>query len=478
MSFEVRVKPGEVLGGKYRVDHALGAGGMGVVLAATHVTLGQRVALKLMLEAATKDPLQVERFLREARAAARLRSAHSARVLDVDSLPSGEPYIVMELLEGEDLDAVIQAHGALSPSVACAYILQACEAVAEAHGLGIIHRDLKPKNLFLTRSLEGHPLVKVLDFGVAKHVGIAGDAALTSTTEIFGSPFYMSPEQMRSAKGVDARSDVWSLGVCLFELLTGRSPFEASTVAEVCAMVLKDPAPPPSRYAPALSPELDAVVLRCLSKDPDARFPSIAELAHALEPFVGVTGSSERIERVAAGAAEAATRGAALAGALRSLDGNTQTDPTWGAGVTQKRRRRSQLWIAVPVLSAAVGCVVLLVASLSRAPASAGSSAPSLADDLEPTLAVTASAPGAPPAAAYVQEALGAPGAPESPEPLEALQAPEPNIEAPRSASASAPAASALLGPPAEAPRQTPAVKRRPVKAPAPRATTDPGARW
>jgi len=291
-----QVKPGDVLaGGKYRVEHLLGTGGMGVVVAARHVQLGQRVALKMMLADAASDPSSAERFAREARAAVRLQSPHTARVLDVGRLNDGAPYLVMEYLEGQDLDRVLETQGPLSPMTAVGYLVQACEALAEAHGLGMIHRDIKLKNLFLTRSVDGRALLKILDFGLVKTAGPVGEISLTTSSAIFGSPRYMSPEQLRSAKDVDARSDIWSVGVCLYELLTGRVPFDAAGIIEIGAKVLQEAVAPPSGWATDLPRELDAVVVRCLEKDPDDRFQSVAELAFALAPWTALEGSAQRV---------------------------------------------------------------------------------------------------------------------------------------------------------------------------------------
>jgi tRNA A-37 threonylcarbamoyl transferase component Bud32 len=293
-----QIKAGDVLDRKYRVERVLGTGGMGMVVLCRHVQLGQRVALKFMLKEALADPSNAERFAREARSAVRLQSPHTARVLDVGKLKNGEPYMVMEYLDGKDLDEVVRTSGPLPPHVAVDFILQACEAFAEAHGLGMIHRDIKPKNLFLAQTVDGRPLVKVLDFGLAKTIGAMGDISLTATSAVFGSPQYMSPEQMRSAKDVDTRSDIWSIGVCLYELLTTRVPFDAANLAEICAMVLKDPVEPPSKWAIDLPPDLDAVVVKCLAKDPKDRYQTVAELAFALEPWAAVEGSARRILHV------------------------------------------------------------------------------------------------------------------------------------------------------------------------------------
>lgn len=297
MSASIRVKPGDILDGKYRVERVLGAGGMGVVVAARHVDLGQRVAIKFMLREAMNDPSAAERFLREAKSAVRLTSAHTARVLDVGRLRNGEPYMVMEYLEGHDLDAELRQNGPMQPEAAVDAILQVCEALAEAHGMGMIHRDVKLKNVFLAQTRGARPIVKVLDFGLAKTIGSHGDVSLTATNSVFGSPQYMSPEQMRSAKDVDARSDVWSIGVCLFELLTGRVPFDGQGIAEICAAVLKDPAPAPSTFARGLPADLEAAVLRCLTKDVNLRFQTVADLAVALEPWA-IPGVAARVHHV------------------------------------------------------------------------------------------------------------------------------------------------------------------------------------
>jgi len=285
------VQPGQILGGgKFRVERVLGEGGMGVVCAATHLALGQLVALKFMLPQAMRHPEAIARFEREARAAVRLKSDHVARVSDVGRLEDGAPYIVMEYLEGEDLDAVID-RGALPVETAVDYVLQACEAVAEAHALGIIHRDLKPKNLFLTRRLNGKPLVKVLDFGISKST--TDDLSLTSTTQTLGSPNYMSPEQLRVSRDVDVRSDVWSLGVILFELLTGRLPFEAETVTQLTAMVLQDEPPNVSTLRSEVPAHLALAIARCLEKKREARFQNVAELSAAIAPFASAEGAAK-----------------------------------------------------------------------------------------------------------------------------------------------------------------------------------------
>jgi serine/threonine-protein kinase len=281
------VREGDLLAGKYRIERVLGVGGMGVVVAARHEQLGQLVAIKFVREDALANEDAIERFLREARSAVRLKSDHVARVIDVGKLDSGAPYMVMEYLEGDDLGKVLEDEGPLSPSAAVELVLQACEAVAEAHGAGIVHRDLKPQNLFLTHTVAGRPKLKVLDFGVSKSTGstTAGQGVLTRTRSMLGSPLYMSPEQMRSAKDVDARADVWALGVVMFELLTRRWPFEAQNIPELCLKVVTEPPQSLAALRGDLHPDLVAVVERCLSKNPGERYADASQLALALEPF-------------------------------------------------------------------------------------------------------------------------------------------------------------------------------------------------
>jgi len=259
---------------------------MGVVVAATHLQLDQRVAIKFMLPEAFANPEAIARFNREARAAVKLRSEHVARVLDTGTFETGAPYIVMEFLEGVDLSAELARSGPLHPSAAAEYLVQACEAIAEAHSLGIVHRDLKPANLFLTRRPDGSPLVKVLDFGISKATSL-GDSGLqmTKTAAVMGSPLYMSPEQMKSAKDVDGRTDVWSLGVILYELLGGAVPFNSDTLGALMASVLTEPPAPLVTRRAGLPPELYAIVDRCLQKDRQHRCQNVAELAMALAPF-------------------------------------------------------------------------------------------------------------------------------------------------------------------------------------------------
>ena len=280
------VRIGDILADKYRVERVLGTGGMGFVVAARNINLGKLVAIKMMLPAALNMPMAVERFEREARAAVQLKSEHIAEVLDIGRLPTGEPYIVMELLDGSDFEGLLRRDRWLPVEDAVDYVLQACEAVSEAHALGVVHRDLKPKNLFLSHRLDGTPVVKVLDFGISKWTMQDSDShSLTRTSDVFGSPNYMSPEQIRSARDVDGRTDIWSLGVILFELLTGRVPFLAESLPQLCALVLETRAPYVSTLRADVPQGLVLLVSRCLEKSVELRFANVRELVAALEPF-------------------------------------------------------------------------------------------------------------------------------------------------------------------------------------------------
>jgi serine/threonine protein kinase len=302
-------RPGRLIAGKYRVVRALGSGGMGIVLLARHEALDRHVAIKLVRGSAHAESGNVERLVREARAVSRLESEHVARVMDVGMLDDGAPFIVMEYLRGKDLGQVLQERQRLPIDVAVDYLLQAGEALAEAHALGIVHRDLKPSNLFLTARRDGSAWVKVLDFGISKLSAPSAaaraepapsDASITAPDAIMGSPLYMSPEQLQSAKHVDARTDIWALGVVLHELLTGRRPFEADSVMAIGVRIAAG-APAGLRDACPEAPEgLAAVVRRCLEKDPERRFGSIAELARALAPHAPAASRSsiERIVRI------------------------------------------------------------------------------------------------------------------------------------------------------------------------------------
>ena len=403
MSTEVH--QGQILAGKFRIERILGQGGMGVVVAATHIQLDERVALKFLLPEALSNPEAVARFAREARAAVKIKSEHVARVSDVGTLESGSPYMVMEYLDGQDLADWVRSSGAMRPVDAVEFVLQACEAIAEAHALGIVHRDLKPANLFVTRRVDGSPCVKVLDFGISKLTtpGSTSDMGMTRTSTVMGSPLYMSPEQMSSTRSVDARTDIWALGIILYEVLSGRVPFEAETMPQLCGMILQDPPRSLRELRPDAPPGLEAVIFRCLEKNRDARFSSVAELAAALAPFGSAQAqrSAERIARVLGGVPSGAY--SAQSSTLPRTGG--ATDGNFGAS-SQPKKSRSALFIALPLVVLVLGAGAFF-ALHKRGPEASASAEPPLSAQAVPPVpvvvapavpAVTVSAPSIAPA--------------------------------------------------------------------------------
>ncbi|HEX4512876.1 MAG TPA: serine/threonine-protein kinase [Polyangiaceae bacterium] len=396
-----------LLAGKYRLSRVIGQGGMGVVVVATHAQLDERVAIKLLLPEALQNAETVARFQREARAAVRIKSEHVARVIDVGTvdydphvgaqlqaelgvpLAPGAPFMVMEYLEGQDLSGVLRASGPLSVADAVAYLAQAIEAIAEAHSLGIIHRDLKPSNLFLTRRPDGTPLVKVLDFGISKANGPnMTDAGMTTTSAVLGSPMYMAPEQMIASREVDGRTDVWSLGVVLYQLLTGRGPFNGTTMTELCARILQEPHAPMRATRPDVPFELETVVARCLEKDRVRRFASVADLAEAIAPFggQGAAMSAERARRLIprterASAIPHVTPAQPLPATMVAMP-YAATNPSWSA--TRARAPSasgsgSGMWIALALGAAGIivaAAVVILFLALNARGSSSSSATP------------------------------------------------------------------------------------------------------
>jgi eukaryotic-like serine/threonine-protein kinase len=310
-------RAGEVIAGKYLVEEVIGSGGMGVVVSALHLELGERVALKFLTKGT--DGSAVARFRREARIAVRMRSEHVARLMDVGTLEGGAPFLVMELLYGRTLRERLESSGLVPLEEAIDLVLQACEGVAEAHALGIIHRDLKPSNLLVTSRPDGSPLVKILDFGIAKLLATSATAAAettstdtisevrsvalppdqTATSSVLGSPYYMSPEQVRNSAGVDARCDIWALGVILCEILTGELPFTGRTTADILRAIERDPPKLDAILGPA-NKSIGPVIAKCLEKDPDRRWRDVGELAMALLPHAAERSrlSAERTVRV------------------------------------------------------------------------------------------------------------------------------------------------------------------------------------
>jgi serine/threonine-protein kinase len=393
------VREGDIIAGRYRVEHVLAAGGMGIVVAARHVQLNQRVAVKVLTHNAGSSQ-STARFLTEAKASALLRSEHVVHVSDVGTLDSGLPFMVMELLDGEDLSQVLDQEGKLPIEVAVDYVLQACEGLAEAHTARIVHRDLKPGNLFRARRPDGSETIKVLDFGVSKALSkdVRAEGTVTTTDAVFGSPLYMSPEQMQSASKADERSDVWSLGVVLYELVTRKMPFDAESMAGLAVRIATDP---PTRLITALpgAPlELEAVIFKCLEKHPDRRYPNVAELAADLEPFAPASRPHvERIQRLLFGTTSPprpvpsapSLRRLVAHGAetLGPLDSGESSSPA--VVVPEKKRRAWPVAVGV-VLAAGIALMTAVLVHKNNAPVAASVSPPAATTNVAPVLLVSA----------------------------------------------------------------------------------------
>jgi hypothetical protein len=463
---------GDLVGGKYRVTRILGVGGMGVVAAAEHEDLGQHVALKIM-RAARKTPETVERFLAEARAAVRLKSSHVAKVRDVGTLPSGLPYMVMDLLEGSDLYTVLQDRGALSVEEAVDYILQACDAIADAHSLGIVHRDIKPENLFVTTRRDGSPHVRVLDFGVSKMGGLEGQTdgatkrSVTHETAIIGSPSYMSPEQIRSAKTVDLRTDIWALGCTLYELLTGQEAFGADNAPDIFVKVLEKAAPPLHELRPDLPDGLEEVVGKCLEKDREKRYENIDAFASALMRFSSTRATSmppSWRDYIQVDIDYDALKPALVPGALPQ-GGKPAAETFVLPGRPKARRKKYVVLLALVLLGAGAGAAWVkrepLRAAYARARGvgAAATAAEPTATAPEPAVSLAVTAPAPEPAASA------------------SAAAPEPEAEASAAASAPEPEPSASAKGGAKPKGTRPAATgKRPVSRPASHPASHPAA--
>ncbi|HVY29147.1 MAG TPA: serine/threonine-protein kinase [Polyangiaceae bacterium] len=401
-------REGDILAGKFRIERVLGVGGMGMVVSAMHIHLDERVAIKFLLPEALSNGEAVARFGREARAAVKIKSEHVARVIDVGALETGAPYMVMELLRGHDLSNILRDSGALPVHLAVQYVLQACEALAEAHAIGIVHRDLKPANLFLTARADGSPCIKVLDFGISKVTGKSGsgsDMGMTRTQSIMGSPLYMSPEQMASAKDVDQRSDIWAIGCVLYELVTGRVPFEAETMPQLCTLILHAEPPSPRTIRPEIPEQLEQAILRCLRKPREQRYANVAALANDLAFFAPDAGprSAERISKVLSSSGITSPELSSSNLHSRTAGANTASQ-AWGN--TQTARKSRAMWLGL-----AGGAAVVAIALIAWKATSSPHTAPP-----EGTAVVAAKPPAEPPTAvAPPVAAAPAPAAPAVP---------------------------------------------------------------
>jgi eukaryotic-like serine/threonine-protein kinase len=459
------LEPGAIVGGKFRIERVLGEGGMGVVAVAMHLQLDQRVALKVLHARGAGDPETVQRFLREARAAAKLKSDHICRVTDVGQLDdlTRAPYIVMELLEGGDLASVL-GRNVLAPAVAIDYVLQACVGLAEAHSHGIVHRDLKPANLFVTRRLDGAALIKILDFGIAKSPAGAA-TGLTQTATVMGTPGYMAPEQLRSTRDVDVRADIWALGVILYQALSGRLPFPANSITEFAVKTAMEPPDPID-----LPPQLRAVVLRCLEKDPAGRFPDVASLAQALVPFGGPTARAHAqlaATLAAPGLGNASTMMAASQQVPTTLQVASGVATPTGARTTRSGRRG--VWIAGGLAAAVLAAVVVVAVTAShdepgaKAAGEPAKPTPVVAAAL-PAVPLDAAAPASAPGdAAWPDLAVPAPGVPAAPAAAVAVSPHHPARPHPAATPATRPQAVAADNPQAVAPFVPPPAPAQPA---------------
>jgi serine/threonine-protein kinase len=394
---------------KYRIERLIGSGGMGAVYAAKHELLNQTVAIKFLYPDIAENPTSLGRFLNEARAAARIRGEHVAAVLDVDTTDEGTTYIVLEYLEGADLEALVGQRGPLPADEACDYLLQALEALAQAHALGIVHRDIKPSNLFLAKRLDGSDILKVLDFGISKAPRFAQpiEGSSTESEALLGSPGYMSPEQVRSAKNVDARTDVWAVGVVLYRLLTGKQPFVGETIGAMLAAIIEHHPPSIRELRPELPEGLEAVVARCLSKDPGQRYANVAELGLALEPYAGgrnrrsveeicrtlrVPRGAEPIQAGTQIVADAAGQASPIEAAAQPAGPSTASSWAESRSTPRARRRRSAratTGIALLLAATAIGAVVMV--AMFRSPRTVPTAGSAVAPLSSPTTSVALS---------------------------------------------------------------------------------------
>jgi serine/threonine protein kinase len=373
---------GNVIAGKYVIRALLGQGGMGTVVEAEHLELQERVAIKLLTLDVDRVPAARARFMREAKITARLRGENTTRVTDYGLLEDGTPFMVMEYLDGVDLREVLHKELSLPAGVAVRYAVQACAGLAEAHALGIVHRDLKPSNLFVTTRPDGTDLIKVVDFGVSKSFSLPGtEDDITATGAILGSPRYMAPEQIESSGRADARADVWSLGVVLYEMLAGHPPFAAESAAALCHQILRDETPSPlAGRVPHVTPELEEVVLRCLRRDLNERMPDVGALARELAKASGLEGLP--------------AAAASITGILERTVPPNQMNPltarhnaakhsgdSRSSSKTRSRiipKKRPRTWVLSLALAGITSAVVLAWAALRPEPVEPSSTAPSL----------------------------------------------------------------------------------------------------
>ncbi len=454
---ESLLPPGTVLCNKYEIVRMLGRGGMGVVAQAKHLRMNRDVALKILLPAFRDQPEVVARFEREARAASQLANPHVTRVLDVDTLPDGSPFMVMEMLRGRDLGQILAAHGKLPYREAVGYVLEACAGMVDAHRAGVVHRDLKPNNLFVDTQ-GSRPVLKILDFGISKIIGDV-NASMTQTSTTFGTPLYMSPEQVRSMKHVDGRTDVWSLGVVLYELLAGEPPFHGPSATAILAAIIADKPVSISTHRPDVPPPLADAIMRALEKDVSARYRDVESFAAAIAPFgpsgdgVAFVPSHAALDAAAQGSSVGLTSEQGVA--LRTAE-RPEAPPTTSQTSAGGARPLASIAIGMGI-AVVIGTVVLITAARKRPPAAAiaeGSQKPA------PTATATSDGPVVAPA-----ETAPLPSAPREKTAPAPVTAAPPKTAAPTAIPTTAPTA---------APTATPTAKPAVTPPPAPRPPPSP----
>jgi eukaryotic-like serine/threonine-protein kinase len=399
---------GRVLDGRYRVERLLGRGGMGAVYDGRHAIVGKRVAIKMLHAEFAANEEVLKRFYREAQAAAAIGHKNIIDIMDVGVTPANEPYIVMEYLEGEDLESMLVRTGPLSLEAACGILEPALNALGAAHAKGIVHRDLKPANIFLCREQGGAPTVKLIDFGISKFSGAAGSTKLTQTGSLLGTPAYMSPEQARGDQSVDHRTDLYAVGVILYQMLTGSLPFVGDNYNTLLISVLTAEPRPLRQLNPRIPTDAEALVLKELSKDPAARSQSAIEM---LEAFKGLAAYKERGNGlsllgtqlhagVASGDIGAATDRGGGSSASRVLSQMAKATPGVWSGTEAKKGPRPALvggLVAAAVIAVAAVVFVLLRGSGTPVAPVAPVAAPIVAPAAPPPAAAPVPAPAAAP---------------------------------------------------------------------------------